>query len=213
MNKKLQDLLIELKLDIKLERLLEYIDGNLDFEESLKIKKIIASNTKLSKLIHETTRLITKPDFSIPSKRIHNSLINRLELNKKSIMDISISLLKNSLNIISGKKYLLFDKTNLAFRSNSRTELNFNNDLVNYNINCFCNYIDSKNLSLHFKIKSLDHTPLKNVQFQILLNNKNFRSLLTDSEGFTKSTTIKKGKYNVTIIKKKVLGNINLEIS
>ena len=82
-----------------------------------------------------------------------------------------------------------------------------------YNITCICNQIDNLNISIHFKISSYNETSIKNIQIKILSENEVIKSLLTDSVGITKSVVINKGKYNISIINKKALGYIKLDIS
>ena len=65
MNKQLQNLLIELKLNIELETILAFIDGDLEKTESLKIKKIIDSNPKLLMFVNEMDLLMLIPNFYI----------------------------------------------------------------------------------------------------------------------------------------------------
>ena len=63
------------------------------------------------------------------------------------------------------------------------------------------------------KSSSVNHNSNEFVAFKLLFENELIKSLLTDSVGRTKSVVINKGYYNVSIIKKTILGNINLDVS
>ena len=102
MNNQLQKLLVELKLNIELESILEFIDGNLEKTESLKIKKVIDSNPELFKFVNKMDQLMSNPNYSTPPSRIHKTLLNTMGIKKKSLMEISLTILNNGLDIISG---------------------------------------------------------------------------------------------------------------
>ncbi len=213
MNNELKKLLIELNLNIKQETILAYIDGNLNKSENNRIKQLIELNPDLLKFVNELTRVITNPIISKPPTHLHKSILTRLGYEEKNIMDIALSILSNGLDIISGFEFLAPISPMPAFRSNTKTELFFKNELNKYFITCICTPIDELTISIHFKLKAKNDFPIKNIQFKLVQNDEILNSLLTDSTGTTKSVIINKGKYKISINKKKNLGEINLNIS
>lgn len=213
MNNELKKLLIELNLNIDQETILAYIDGNLNKSENKKIKKLIELNPDLLKFVNELTRVITNPIFSKPPVHLHKSILAKLGYEEKNIMDIAISILSNGLNIISGFDFLAPISPMPAFRSNAKTELFFKNEINNYFITCICTPVNELTISIHFKLKAKNDLPIKNIQFKLVQNDEILNSLLTDSTGTTKSVIVNKGKYKISINKKKNLGEINLNIS
>ena len=213
MNNQLQKLLVELKLNIELESILAFIDGNLGKTASIKMKKVIDSNPELLKFVNKMDLLMSNPNYSIPPARIHKTLLNTMGIKKKSLMDISLTILSNGLDVISGLEFLTPLSPIPAFRSDSKSELFFNKKLDDYNITCICDQIDNLNISIHFKISSHNESSIKNIRFKLLFENELIKSLLTNTAGMTKSVVINKGYYNVSIIKNTILGNINLDVS
>jgi hypothetical protein len=213
MNNELKKLLIELNLNIEQETILAYIDGNLNKSENNRIKLLIELNPDLLKFVNELTRVITNPIISKPPAHLHKSILAKLGYEEKNIMDIALSILSNGLNIISGINFLVPISPMPAFRSNSTTELFFKNELSEYFITCICTPIDDITISIHFKLISKNNSPLKNIQFKLYQNDNKLKSLLTNSEGNTKSVIINKGKYKISVNKMKNLGEINLDIS
>lgn len=213
MNNELKKLLIELNLNIEQETILAYIDGKLNKSENNRIKQLIELNPDLLTFVNELKRVITNPIISKPPAHLHKSILATLGYEEKNIMDIAISILSNGLDIISGFDFLAPISPMPAFRSNTNTELFFKNELNNYFITCICTPMDEVTISIHFKLKAKNDLPIKNIQFKLVQNDEILNSLLTDSTGSTKSVLINKGRYKISIYKKKNLGEINLDIS
>ena len=123
-----------------------------------------------------------------------------------------LTLLNNGFGIISGSSLLPPIMPMPAFRSESKSELFFKKNLKNFKITCICNHINKLKLSFYCKIDSINNLPEKNIQLKLICNDKVLKSLITDSKGTTNSVIINKGNYNISIIKKKLIGTINLDI-
>ena len=213
MNENLKELLENLNLTIDVQKIIGFIDGSLNKMDYNEVKKIISNNPELATKIDYFKKDIENSKLISPPNSVHKNLMRKLGIKENNIFDISLKLIQNGVDIITGKDLLVQNFGSPAFRGNSNDELMFEKNFYNFKIVCYFNKISSYELSIYFKLLPNKNENMQNIQLKIFDAEKIKKSIITNEFGTTNIVNLKKGDYKISIIKGELLGEIHINLT